>query len=651
MNVLQQLREYFAHAVESMDTGSSAVSPWVQPSQDVRFGDYQINAAMGLAKQWKQSPRDVAQQIVDQLQLDELCGDPEIAGPGFINLTLRDDWLAKYLPQLALDPQLGATPAVVARTFVIDYSSPNVAKPMHVGHIRSTVIGDALTRVLRFINHKVVSDNHLGDWGTQFGMILYGYKHFLDRKQYDVDPVAELSRLYQIVNRLIDYHKKTTSLPDDCVELESLKQKLNELESQNTDDKKTKKQLRRMRQDIAGRTESIQVAEQVIAATQVDTDLQPHLELAAELESAVLGETAKLHEGNPENLELWQSFMPHCKSALLRVYERLGVTFDFEYGESFYQDRLAELVVNLQSQGLAEESDGAICVFSEEFETPMIIRKRDGAFLYATTDLATIEFRQTTWKPDAILYVVDHRQSQHFEKLFSAAKRMGIEHVEFSHVAFGTVLGDDGRPFRTRSGDVVGLESLLDEAVRRAHDVVSSNDDSKPGGAELDETQRRKISEVVGIGAIKYADLSHHRTSDYVFSYENMLALEGNTATYLQYSYARIRSIFAKGEVDPDALVDIQIWEWDAAIERELGLQLVRFPESLADVAAEFTPHQLTGYLYELANRFHRFYQQCHVLRAESESLRNSRLMLCNLVARTLKTGLELLGIGVVERM
>ena len=228
---------------------------------------------------------------------------------------------------------------------------------------------------------------------------------------------------------------------------------------------------------------------------------------------------------------------------------------------------------------------------------------------------------------------------------------MGFENIEFSHVAFGTVLGDDGRPFRTRSGDVVGFESLLDEAVRRAHDVVSSNDDSKPGGAELDATQRRKISEVVGIGAIKYADLSHHRTSDYVFSYENMLALEGNTATYLQYSYARIRSIFAKGEVDPDALVDIQIWEWDAAIERELGLQLVRFPESLADVAAEFTPHQLTGYLYELANRFHRFYQQCHVLRAESESLRRSRLMLCNLVARTLKTGLELLGIGVVERM
>jgi len=280
------------------------------------------------------------------------------------------------------------------------------------------------------------------------------------------------------------------------------------------------------------------------------------------------------------------------------------------------------------------------------------VRKRDGAFLYATTDLATIEFRMETWSPDAILYVVDHRQGEHFAKLFAVARRMGYDDVELTHVAFGTVLGNDGRPFRTRSGDVVGLESLLDEAVSRALRVVSENDDAKPNGPELDSDERQRIAEVVGIGAIKYADLSHHRTSDYVFSFDKMLALEGNTATYLQYSYARIRGIFGKGGVDfQAALESTEPFELNQPIERELAVQLIRFPEAVASTLSDYTPHLLSAYLFDLAERFHKFYQQCSVLQAETESLRQSRLRLCRLTGRTLEQGLHLLGIELVRRM
>jgi arginyl-tRNA synthetase len=326
--------------------------------------------------------------------------------------------------------------------------------------------------------------------------------------------------------------------------------------------------------------------------------------------------------------------------------------FDHTLGESFYEDRLAATVEELLKHKIARESDGAIGIFFAEGEPPMLVRKKDGAFLYGTTDLATIRYRMETWRPDAILYVVDRRQSLHFKQLFAAARLLGYTGVELQHVSFGTVLGDDGRPFKTRSGDTVGLEGLLDEAVRRALEIVSANDDAKPDGRELSDEKRRQIAEGVGIAALKYADLSQNRTSDYVFSYDKMLAMNGNTATYMQYAYARVRSIFSKGNVDAAALraaaAPILL---QSPAERALAVELLRFSEALDMTAADYRPNQLTVYLFELANRYSTFFEQCHVLRAANDELRQSRLLLCDLTARTIQKGLELLGIEVVEKM
>ena len=361
---------------------------------------------------------------------------------------------------------------------------------------------------------------------------------------------------------------------------------------------------------------------------------------------AVLAETAKLHEGDAENLKLWHEFLPHCRDEIQRVYKRLNVKFDHELGESFYHDRLAPVVEDFEKRGLAKDSQGAVCVFLDGFEAPMIIRKKDGAFLYSTTDLATIAYRRETWNPDAILYVVDHRQSDHFEKLFAAAKLWGCENLQLVHVKFGTVLGDDGRPYKTRSGDTVGLEGLLDEAVSRALAVVQEN---SPG---LSAEERRQVSETVGIGGLKYADLSHDRESDYKFSYDKMLELKGDTATYLQYSYARCRSIFRKAETTPAAVLasGAQI-VLSTPEERALAIQLLRFAETLATIEADFRPHNLTVYLFALAKTYSSFFENCPVLKAETEELKNSRLLLCDLTARTIATGLKLLGIGVEEKM
>jgi arginyl-tRNA synthetase len=359
-----------------------------------------------------------------------------------------------------------------------------------------------------------------------------------------------------------------------------------------------------------------------------------------------------LHAGDEENRRLWREFLPYCEDEIGRVYRRLGVRFDHTLGESFYEDRLGPLVDELIRRGIAKESDGAICIFLEGQPVPMIVRKQDGAFLYATTDLATLRYRMETWQPDAILYVVDHRQSLHFEQLFAAGRLLGHDNVDLQHVSFGTVLGEDGRPFRTRAGDTVGLEGLLDEAVRRAAQIVEANDQAKPNGPELSPEERQRVAETVGIAALKYADLSQNRTSDYVFSYDKMLAMNGNTATYMQYAYARVRSIFAKGNVDVDALrtsgAKIRL---DTPAERALALELLRFSEALDLVVADFRPNQLTAYLFELANCYSTFFENCPVLRAESEELRQSRLLLCDLTARTIRQGLELLGISVVDRM
>jgi arginyl-tRNA synthetase len=444
---------------------------------------------------------------------------------------------------------------------------------MHVGHIRSTVIGESLARIFAALGHKVIRDNHLGDWGSQFGMILWGWKDARDDAAFAADPVSELARLYRLVQARIR----------------------------------------------AG---------------------------AQDVEEAARAETARLHEGDPENRALWERFMPHCLAALNAIYDRLGVHFDVELGESFYDPMLAGVVKDLEDRGLAQPSEGATVVFVEGTKAPFMIRKSDGAYNYATTDLATIRYRVETWKPDEILYVVDHRQGDHFKQLFAVARRWGYDTVDLEHVAFGTILGPDRKPFKTREGDVVGLESLLDEAVAKARQVVDEN------SPDLEPELPPRVAEVVGLGAIKYADLSQNRLSDYVFDWNKMLAMNGNTGAYLQYAYARNQSIFRRGGVTPESIRAARpAIALSHPAERALAVRLLRLPEVLELAALELKPNIVTDYLFDLANSYSTFFDECPVLKAESTGRRDSRLALCDLTARTLKFGLELLGIDVVDQM
>lgn len=664
MNLLSAIRGRFQSALEplteqlGLTEGEVAeLVDMVRPSQDAKFGDYQANGAMPLGKRLGKPPREVAQEIVEQLEWADLGPPPEIAGPGFINLRLSETWLADQLAHAAQDERLGVPPADPRRTYVVDYSAPNVAKPMHVGHIRSTVIGDSLYRTLKFLGHRVIGDNHLGDWGTQFGMIIYGFRHFRDEAAYRKSPVDELARLYRLVRQLLDYHEGRSKLTELLAQVvrdqEALVRHAAEaVAGDPKGEKKANKALKRLEDALQKSRAEADALRKRQAAIEHDAELSALVAAHPDIAQAVLAETAKLHGDNEENLQLWREFMPPCLAAIETMYRRLGVKFDQTLGESFYHDRLAAVVDDLLGRGIARESEGAICVFVEDSPAPMIVRKRDGAYLYATTDLATIRYRMQTWSPDAILYVVDHRQSDHFRLLFAVARQWGCRDVEFQHISFGTVLGDDGRPFKTRSGDTVGLSGLLDEAVARAYQVVCSLDDEKPQGAELAEDERRRIAEVVGLSAIKYADLSQNRTSDYVFSFDKMVALKGNTATYMQYAYTRVRGIFRKGEVDVEALrrrrPAILLGQ---PAERALGLELLRFAEALQFTVTDYRPNQLTTYLFDLANRFSTFFEECPVLKADTAELRDSRLLLCDLTARTIKQGLELLGIEVVERM
>lgn len=657
MNLLSELRDRFAASLATRTNDIAPLLDMVRQSQEPKFGDYQANFAMPLGKQLGRPPREIATAIRAETKLDDLCAEATLAGPGFINLRISTEFLERQLMRAFADQRLGVAKAAAPRAYIVDFSAPNVAKPMHVGHIRSTVIGDALVRTLRFLGHRVIGDNHIGDWGTQFGMILYGYKHFRDEAAYQTDRVAELARLYRLVNRLVDYHEQKQQLPRLRAAVSQAETMLADAATAAagapaTEQKKLAKDQRRLENRLAEARDELLSAESKIAAIERDPALNTLAGEHPDIAAQVLRETALLHAGDAENRHLWAEFLPACQADIDRIYARLGVSFDETLGESFYQDRLAGVVNDLIDRGLARQSEGAIAVFLPEQETPMLIQKQDGAFLYATTDLATIQYRAERWHPDALLYVVDHRQSLHFEQLFAAARLWGYNDLEFQHVSFGTVLGEDGRPFKTRAGDTVGLESLLDEAVSRAFAIVSANDDAKPTGRDLSDEQRRHIAERVGIAALKYADLSQNRTSDYVFSYDKMLAMNGNTATYMQYAYARVRSIFAKGNIEADALrrssAPIRL---GTPAERELGLSLLRFSEALDNTVADYRPNQLTTYLFELAGKYSTFFEECPVLRAESDELRVSRLKLCDLTARTIGQGLDLLGIQVVEKM
>jgi len=647
MNILQELRERFAHALSDFTNTPQTFAEMVKPSQDARHGDFQANCAMPLAKQHGTNPRELALKIIDRLDVTDLCTQPEIAGPGFINLALKDDVLTQQTNSLLADDRLGVAPVANPKNIILDFSSPNVAKPMHVGHLRSSVIGDSLQRTLKFLGHNVQSDNHIGDWGTQFGMIIYGYKYFRDDDAYANDPVGELARLYRLVNQLCDYHEAKKALPEAEQGLANLQAELELAEAEaDPDDKKQKKAIKKLR----GKRDALrgQVASLIVKINGIESNPEM-MSLAVQHPDIVRlsrEETAKLHAGDTENKQLWDQFLPQCLDALQRVYDRLDIQFDMTLGESFYNPYLAEVVEDLEKKEMASESQGAKCVFLEGNAAPFIVQKSDGAFTYATTDLATIKYRVDEFQADAMLYVVDARQSEHFQMLFETARMWGFENLELQHVSFGTVMGQDKRPYKTRSGDTVGLESLLDEAVRRAKEIVQANN---PDGTEEDWD---RTAEIVGIGGIKYADLHHNRESDYVFDWDKMLATTGDTATYMQYAYARIHGIFRKGEIDPESVLasDTPI-ELAHEAERALALKLCRFDEALLAVEGEYRPNLLTQYLYELAGLLTKFYDACPVLKAETEESKISRLKLVWITGRVIKQGLELLGIQVSERM
>jgi arginyl-tRNA synthetase len=638
MNLVQAIRRTFAAALPHVSSEAARYADLVKPAQDAKFGDYQANCAMPLAKQLKRDPREVARTIVEHLDLGTMIASPEIAGPGFINLRLNTDWLGEAVRRLANDDRLGVDRVAAPKNIVIDFSSPNVAKPMHVGHIRSTIIGDALTRLFRFLGHHVITDNHIGDWGTQFGMLIFGYKHLINESAYAASPVVELARLYRLVNSLGDgaeIQARLRTTPPDATDREELSARWAQFEEQLQD---LKAQDKRVAALAARHRDAAALSEFVARESRQ--------------------ETAKLHAGDPDNRALWQGFMPHCLADLERVYDRLGIHFDHHFGESFYDPMLPGVVHDLLARGIAEETDGAIGVFlePERKQPPCLIRKRDGAFLYATSDLATIQHRVKEFEPQLILYVVGQPQSLHFQQLFAVARRWGYSNVEFVHVGFGTILDKTGRPFRTRAGGTVGLEPLLDEAVERAGRAYDESlHDRKEKGMEVPELSpqaRKDLVEAVGIGAIKYADLSVNRTSDYTFDWDKMMAMQGNTATYLQYAYARIQSIFRKGQVQAGMLRQQPpaVSLVDPA-ERLLAVALLRFPETLEESAAEYKPSAIASYLYGLAETFSSFFHNCPVLQADSPALRSSRLLLCDLTARTLRQGLDILGIRTVDQM
>lgn len=657
MQLLSLLRGRFEQALSGWVADPAVHAQRVTLARDGRHGDYQANIAMPLQKTLEMKPQEIAARLVDRVRVDDICHPPEIAGPGFINLRLKDEFLAAQLQAAVGDDRLGVA-RVTPRKYVIDYSAPNVAKPMHVGHIRSTVIGDALNRVLRFLGHHVISDNHLGDWGTQFGMIIYGYKHFVDMSAYTSQPVTELSRLYRLVQQIIAYQAAEPKVAAAHQAVKQAQDKVAALK-QITTEQLTPKQIAQHKLDLKQADKELRAAEEMqyslvekVAAVEREPELlrlaqkHPNLELNAQLE------TAKLHAGESESLALWEQFLPVAITEIETVYQRLGVEFDVTYGESFYQPMLADVVDELQRSGLAVESDGAMCVFLEGFDAPMLIRKRDGAFLYATTDIATIQYRVEHFHPDVILYVVDHRQSEHFSKLFAAARAMGYDQLELHHISFGTVLGPDGKPFKTRSGTVVGLETLLDEAIDRAYQAVCNPQRLLKAGVEMSGDEQRHVANVVGLGAIKYADLSHNRTSDYEFNIKKMVQLEGNTSAYIQYMVARAKNILRKSDVelDRDTLASISV-QLQHPAERNLALQLLQFEDALHQTVEEYYPSMLAAYLFGVAKQFAVFFDQCPVLSTEDQALQRSRLLICHAASRVLTQGLALLGIDVVERM
>jgi arginyl-tRNA synthetase len=538
-----------------------------------------------LAKQLKKNPRELAEVVAQGLRDQPAIASAEVAGPGFVNLRLSESWLAGNLNgSLADEARDGVPLAEKPERVVVDFSGPNIAKQMHVGHLRSTIIGDALVRILRFLGHEVIGDNHLGDWGTQFGLLVVGMREFGDQTALAAEPIVELERIY-------------------------------------------KQASERAKSDDA-------------------------------FAQAARAELAKLQNGDPENTALWQKFVAVTKSELDKVYERLEVRFDTWYGESFYNPMLPGVVELLKEKQLVREDQGALCVFFNELEQapaelkkqkePLIVQKQDGAFLYSTTDLATLQYRHDQQHAARAIYVVDMRQSLHFKQVFAVSALLGFGDMRTEHLGFGSVLGKDGKPLKTRDahGKAITLASLLDEAEERA--LARLQEGKAEGKLDLSDEELGKVARAVGIGAVKYADLHQNRSSDYQFDFDKMITFQGNAGPYLQYAYARVRSIFRRGGIaDGELRGPIAL---DAAEERALARVLVRFPEVVHQASESGLPHLITDHLYELAKAYSTFFEACPVLKAEG-TVRQSRLALCALTSRQIKRGFSLLGIQVVDRM
>ena len=560
--------------------------PAVAISADLRHGDYQTNVAMMLKKHLGGNPRDLAAQILEGLDkagIAELA-TTEIAGPGFINFRIQAEAWSKKVESLISDDRLGVPSTETQETIVVDFSGPNVAKPMHVGHIRSTIIGDSLSRIARFLGHNVITDNHIGDWGTQFGMIIYGWKNLLNPEALEADPLQELLRIYREVNK---------RCKEDELILENCKSEL-----------------------------------------------------------------VKLQKGDNENQKIWDKCVEVSKIGLNAIYDRLDVSFDHWLGESFYNDQLTALTDSLEASGDASLSDGALCIFSnnvlppkqdpfkekrdgEWSDLPMIVRKADGASNYGTTDIATVDYRIKEWNADKIWYVVDARQALHFRQLFDISERRGCK-AELSHISFGTILGKDGKPLKTRDGDLPQLDNVLNDAIAASRVVI----EEKSG--DLPEEEKEKLADAIGIGSVKFTELSHNRNSDYVFDLDKMVALQGDTAPYLQNSYVRCKAIFRKLDKEVD-FTSIKP-EIEADGEINLSRMLARYGEVLPTVLDDLRPNILANYLIELARSFHSFYEACHVMGSEGNT-QLTRLALCDLTSKTLSHGLGLLGIETPDRM
>jgi arginyl-tRNA synthetase len=549
---------------------------------DPRFGDYQTNAALVLGKRRGENPRTVAEKILQHLDVADWCEAPTVAGAGFINFTLLPGAIAEKTAVLFSDKRMGVAPSTSPKKIVIDFGSPNVAKPMHIGHIRSTALGDALARIATFLGHDVIRDNHVGDWGTQFGMVIWGWKNLLDREALQRDPLAEIVRIYKETNA------RSTSDPA--------------------------------------------------------------------VRDACRQELVKLQSGDKENTDIWNECVALSMQDFQHVYALLDIHYDIQCGESFYNDRLAGVVERLLKSGIAEISEGAVVVFFRDIpelaDKPCIIRKSDGGFNYATSDIATVDYRINELKRDTAWYVVGAPQTLHFKQIFEIARREGHK-ADFRHIPFGNILGEDRKLMKTRSGENVPLRQVLEEACARARKIIEEKNPALADAEKID------IARTIGIGAVKYADLSQYRMTDYVFSWDKMLALQGNTAPYLQNAYVRIRSIFRKAEVTTPLrgigdetghrpVATTFVLKEDADIT--LAKRLCQFAEIVPQVLNDFRPNILANFLFELANSFHAFYEACPVLRSD-EPLRSSRLALCDLAGRVLQRGLDLLGIKVPEKM